>query len=104
MMDKNSRELTHYPISTGVPGVRAQPIKSADETRKIGSWIMIACCIPMVGGAGLLLWGKGADAGWAEQLGALAPIGICLGAHLVMHKIFGRTCHGQQTHKGQDQK
>lgn len=103
-MAQDPQKPSPYALSSGVPRIRAHDVTGVPEPRKFGTWIMIACCIPMVGGAGLLLWGMGAGAGWAERLGALAPIGFCLGAHLVMHKIMGRTCHGHQTHKGQDQK
>ncbi|MEZ5807265.1 MAG: hypothetical protein R3D65_06245 [Zhengella sp.] len=104
MMENSPQKLFPYALSSNVARVHAQPIEGVRETRNTGHWIMIACCIPMVGGAGLLLWAMGPDANWAERLGALVPIGICLGAHLVMHKIIGRTCHGQHSQKGQDQK
>lgn len=103
MIENSQQKLSPYVTSSNVPRVLAQPVEGVHEVRNTGKWIMIACCIPMVGGAGLLLWGMGPDANWAERLGALAPIGICLGAHLVMHKIIGRTCHGQHSHKGQEQ-
>lgn len=104
MMKNNTQKPIPYTLSSNVARVHAQPIEGVRETRNTGHWIMIACCIPMVAGAGLLLWAMGPDANWAERLGALVPIGICLGAHLVMHKIMGQTCHGQHSQKGQDQK
>lgn len=104
MMENSPQILSPYTLSSNVPRVWAQPAEDVRETRNIGHWVMIACCIPMIGGAGLLFWSMSADANWAERLGALVPIGICLGAHLVMHKIMGRTCHSQYAHKGQDQK
>lgn len=104
MMENSPQKLFPYSLSSNVPCVRTYPVEGVRETRSTSHWIMIACCISMVFGAGLLLWGMGPDANWAERLSALAPIGICLGAHLVMHKTMGRTCHGQNAHKGQDQK
>ena len=104
MMENSTQKPIPYTLPPNVPRVRTHRVEGVRETRNTGHWIMIACCIPMVFGAGLLLWGMDPDANWAERLSALAPIGICLGAHLVMHKIMGRTCHGQNAHKGQDQK
>lgn len=77
---------------SGVPKVKVRGPQTA-KARSMGTWIMMACCIPMVASAGLILWGMGAGADWVERSWALAPLGICLGAHLVMHKVIGHACH-----------
>jgi hypothetical protein len=66
------------------------------DLKKIGNWIMVACCVPMVIGAGILLWAMGPDATWSNRISTLAPLALCFGAHFVMHKLIGRSCHNTQ--------
>lgn len=61
--------------------------------KRIGNWIMVACCVPMVIGAGILLWAMGPDATWSNRISTLAPLALCFGAHLIMHKLIGHSCH-----------
>ncbi|SMX49733.1 DUF2933 domain-containing protein [Maliponia aquimaris] len=58
---------------------------------------MMACCALMLlpiagyfvaGGTLSGLWGNAA---------AFAPLLLCVGAHLVMHKAVGKSCHSRRT-------
>lgn len=52
---------------------------------------MMACCaVMLLPVAGILIGGGGLGG----ATGALAPLLLCLGAHLVMHKMMGKSCHG----------
>ena len=56
---------------------------------------MIACCVLMlVPIVGLLLAGGGQESS-GLSLTATAPLLLCVGAHFVMHKMFGKNCHGK---------
>lgn len=55
--------------------------------------MMLLCCVAMVVGFFAIL-GKG-----GSTLSALAPLAICLGLHLVMHKMMGKSCHGSEHKK-----
>ena len=48
--------------------------------------------------AGFFLAG-GAGAGISQTLTAFAPLLLCVGAHLVMHKVMGKSCHGGEEAK-----
>lgn len=63
------------------------------DLKKTGNWIMVACCVPMVIGAGIILWAMGPDATWSNRISSLAPLALCLGAHFVIHKLIGHSCH-----------
>jgi hypothetical protein len=44
----------------------------------------------------------GTIAGLWTNFGLFVPIALCLGAHVVMHKMMGKSCHGskdEQTHE-----
>ncbi|TKZ15873.1 DUF2933 domain-containing protein [Shimia litoralis] len=60
---------------------------------KIMHFAMMACCVVMLLPiAGFLLAG-GTIGGLASNLWAFAPLLLCVGAHLVMHKMMGKSCH-----------
>jgi hypothetical protein len=53
-------------------------------------WI---CCAVMLAPVGFVMLGGAGLEGLS--LGLLAPVALCLGAHGVMHRFMGRSCHGQ---------
>lgn len=54
---------------------------------------MIACCfIMLIPIAGYFL-ASGALSGFSGNLVAFAPLLLCVGAHFVMHKVMGKSCH-----------
>ena len=66
----------------------------AGQFGKLAKYGMWACCtIMLIPVAGFLLAG-GAGAGVPQAFTAFAPLLLCVGAHLVMHKMMVRSCHG----------
>ena len=64
---------------------------------------MMACCavmlLPVVG----FLVAGGSIAGLLQNSALLVPIVLCVGAHLVMHRFMGRSCHGDHASKSEHQ-
>lgn len=62
---------------------------------------MAGCCLAMLGGGALLLWGSGSQG----SLGDMTWLGVslvgCLAMHVVMHKFMGKSCHSTGEHKGE---
>lgn len=60
---------------------------------KIG---MMACCVimflPILGF--FMLGGK--VSGFGNSLALFAPLILCVGAHLIMHRLLGKSCHGEK--------
>lgn len=54
---------------------------------------MIACCAVMLVPLAAFLVAGGTLGGLAGNLGLLAPLALCVGAHVVMHRMMGRSCH-----------
>jgi hypothetical protein len=54
---------------------------------------MMACCAVMLVPLGAFLLAGGTLGGLASNLGLLVPLALCLGAHVVMHRMMGRSCH-----------
>ena len=57
--------------------------------------MMAACCVAMVGAFFLF-----AGSEVRSSLFSLAlPLAACIGMHLVMHKMMGKSCHGTEKEK-----
>ena len=54
---------------------------------------MIACCLIMVAPIAIVLLTGGVDA-VLGNIGLFLPLAACLGLHVVMHRMMGRSCHG----------
>lgn len=66
---------------------------TADKLMHYG---MMVCCVGMLlPVAGFFLAG-GTLVGIWSNVGAFAPLLLCVGAHLVMHKFTGKSCHSEQ--------
>lgn len=64
---------------------------------KLMHFAMMACCVVMLLPiAGFLLAG-GTIGGLVSNLWAFAPLLLCVGAHLVMHKLMGKSCHTSES-------
>ena len=84
-----------YPGS--VPKVSADVAKAPDEHATFGkahNFFMMACCVAMVAGVGILVATAPATQSWSATLWTAFPLLACVGAHLVMHKFMGKSCHG----------
>ncbi|MGY3439821.1 MULTISPECIES: DUF2933 domain-containing protein [unclassified Marinovum] len=63
----------------------------SDKLMKYGMW---ACCAVMLLPVGAYFVAGGALDG-AGGLATFAPLALCVGAHLVMHRFMGKSCHGK---------
>ncbi len=57
---------------------------------KYGMW---ACCAVMLLPVVAYIAAGGSFAGFGGSLVTFAPLALCLGMHLVMHKFMGKSCH-----------
>lgn len=55
---------------------------------------MIVCCVVMILPILLLLPTGVGLGGLLTNWTVLLPLGLCLGIHIVMHKMMGKSCHG----------
>ena len=55
--------------------------------------LMMVCCLAMVGGIGLVAFGSWRATGSVDWAGAVLPLLVCGGAHLLMMAVMGRSCH-----------
>ncbi|SEM80712.1 DUF2933 domain-containing protein [Palleronia pelagia] len=67
---------------------------TAPKQRKLMTYGMIACCAVMLAPvAAFFLSGGGADGLW-RNAGLFAPLVLCVGAHLLLHRVKEKSCHG----------
>lgn len=55
---------------------------------------MLACCTVMFLPIAAYFVAGGTLGGVTSNLAILAPLLLCLGAHFVMFKVMGKSCHG----------
>lgn len=64
---------------------------------KIMHYGMIVCCtVMLIPVAGFFIAG-GSVAGLWSNASVFAPIVLCIGAHAVMFKLMGKSCHSSKT-------
>lgn len=74
--------------------VENKPSKSGQA--KLMKYGMIACCsIMLLPVAGFFIAGGTIGGLWSNSA-AFLPILICVGAHFVMHKVMGKSCHSDK--------
>ncbi|SHF20671.1 Protein of unknown function [Ruegeria intermedia] len=74
--------------------------KPAQDTGgKLMKWGMMACCVVMFAPIGLYFLAGGGAGGVSESLGLIAPLLLCVGAHVFMHKAMGKSCHATEEKK-----
>lgn len=61
---------------------------------------MMACCIFMAIPIVFYLVAGGTLAGLTSNLAVWAPLLLCVGAHLLMFKLMGKSCHGTEQESG----
>lgn len=55
---------------------------------------MMACCVVMLIPVAAFFVAGGTVYGLWADAGIFAPLALCAGAHLVMHRMMGKSCHG----------
>ncbi len=68
---------------------------TTDSGSKLMRYGMMACCAVMALPVVAFLVGGGTIAAMWSNVGLFAPILLCVGAHLVMHKMMGKSCHAK---------
>ncbi len=56
-------------------------------------WGMAVCCSVMLLPIAAFLIGGGTIAGLWSNATVFAPIALCIGAHVLMFKMMGKSCH-----------
>lgn len=60
-------------------------------------WGMMACCAVMLLPIAAYFFSGGSILGAFNNIGAFAPLLLCVGAHLVLHRFMGKSCHNEET-------
>lgn len=71
---------------------------ASGKLMKYGMW---ACCAVMLLPVAGYFAAGGFSAGAGNSIAAFAPLLLCVGAHFVMHRFMGKSCH-QTTAKDKD--
>lgn len=69
----------------------SQGQKPGNRFAKLG---MVACCIIMMVPIVLVLLSGASIRAVFSNAGLILPLVLCLGMHFVMHRMMGRSCHG----------
>lgn len=68
--------------------------KPGNRFAKLG---MAACCIIMMVPIAFFLLSGASIGAVFSNAGLILPLVLCLGMHFVMHRLMGRSCHGDKT-------
>ena len=71
--------------------------ESGNTLMKYGMW---ACCVVMLLPVVWYFAAGGADGGLKEKIVAFTPILLCVGAHFLMFKMMGKSCHRESDDTG----
>jgi hypothetical protein len=63
---------------------------TSNSLMKYGMW---ACCAVMVVPVAVYFAAGGQTAGFTSNIFTFAPLLLCVGAHFVMHRFMGKSCH-----------
>lgn len=63
---------------------------------KLMHYGMVICCTVMLLPIALFFLAGGSIVGLWANLGLVAPIALCVGIHVVMFKMMGKSCHGSK--------
>jgi len=73
----------------------AKPGNKSANTRMMKTGMWVCCAAMLVPIAGFVV-ANGSAGGWGQNLGAFAPLALCLGMHVAMHRVTGKSCHAPQ--------
>lgn len=96
---------TNAPGKTSVPQVSANPAKGFSLGKYMSGHniFMMACCVAMVAGTGILIASAPAGQSLGQTLLLAAPMAGCIGMHLVMHRFMGKSCHSSSKQEAKDE-
>ena len=72
---------------------RSSDVHTEPVPGRAGHWLMMVCCLAMVAGVGVVVLGSWRATGSVDWAGAVLPLLVCVGAHLLMMGVWGRSCH-----------
>ncbi|MFC4732570.1 DUF2933 domain-containing protein [Salipiger abyssi] len=64
------------------------------QGNKLMRYGMMACCAVMLIPVGAFFVTGGSVSGLWANAGIFAPLILCAGGHVVMHRMMGKSCHG----------
>jgi len=71
-----------------------QKLSGSSKLMKYG--MVICCSVMLLPVAGFLVAG-GTIAGLMTNVGLFAPIALCVGVHVLMFKMMGKSCHSSKS-------
>ncbi|TDT72695.1 Protein of unknown function (DUF2933) [Litoreibacter halocynthiae] len=69
---------------------------------KVMHYGMIACCAVMLLPVALFFVAGGSIAGLWANVSLFVPIALCVGVHILMFKMMGKSCHGSKKENIED--
>lgn len=93
----------YNPYRRSVPASPASKQSGKETEHSVSHWLMMACCVAMVAGVGLIVLAAPEGQPLTQLLWAASPLLACLGMHLVMHKLIGTSCHSEKSKKDTEQ-
>lgn len=79
---------------SSVPKVEKAPAVDATPEKSGHGLLMMVCCAAMIAAFGFVILTAPAGQGWGASALAALPLLGCVGAHLLMHSLMGKSCHG----------
>lgn len=76
--------------------------RAAAPNGQFMKYAMIACCAVMLLPVATFFLAGGAISGLWENAGVFAPLALCVGMHFVLHRVMGKSCHGEASEKQAD--
>ncbi len=76
--------------------------QKSNASSKLMHYGMMVCCAVMLLPVAAFFLAGGSIAGLWSNVGLFAPIVLCIGAHVVMFKVMGKSCHGSKDEEVQD--
>jgi hypothetical protein len=76
-----------------------EPSAQKSSIMPVMKYAMWACCAVMLLPIAAFMIAGGLAGGLTSGLYVFAPLLLCVGAHVVMHRMMGKACHGATSEK-----
>lgn len=70
------------------------------STMPVMKYAMWACCAVMLLPIAAFVMAGGLAGGSSSWLYVISPLLLCAGAHVIMHRMMGKSCHGTASENG----
>ena len=98
MTNQSSSTLSQFDSRRDDPNQHENEAFDTTERSAMSSFMML-CCIAMFVAFVAVVFMAPANQSWTQTALGAAPLLACLGAHLVMHRFMGRSCHSKKENK-----